>query len=68
MLLRGHTRNASGVVHGIKFKLPACVEGDLEESKGAIRTLLLMLLQLLLLRKLRVLRCSFQGIFRRVLN
>jgi len=36
----------------IKLKNAACVEGDAKGTKGAMR----MLLQLLLLRKLRVLR------------
>ena len=36
----------------IKPKLSACVEGDVEETKGSMR----VLQQLLLLRKLRVLR------------
>ena len=40
----------------IKLKLSARFEGDVEETKGAIRILLPMLPQLLLLCKLRVLR------------
>ena len=55
-LLRGFNRNGSGTVHGIKFKLSACVQGDVEETKGTMRILLLMVLQLLLLRKLEVLK------------
>jgi hypothetical protein len=41
---------------GIKLKISACVEEDVEKTKGAMRILLLMMLQLLQLRKLRVLR------------
>ena len=67
-LLRRCIRNASAMVHGIKFKLSAFVEGDVEETKGAMRILLLMLMQLQLLHKLRVLKGSFQGIFRWTLN
>ena len=67
-LLRGCTRNASGTVFSIKFTFSACVEGDVEETKGDMRILLLMLLQLLLLRKLKLLRRSFQGVFRCMLN
>jgi hypothetical protein len=52
-------RNALGTVDAIKRKLSACVEGDIQETKGATRILLLMLLQLLLLRKLRVFRQNF---------
>ena len=44
-------RNASGLFDDIKLKLSACVVGDVEETKSAIRILLLMLLQLLLLCK-----------------
>ena len=39
----------------IKLKLSACVERDVEETKGAVRILLLMLPKLLLLCKLRML-------------
>ena len=53
-LLIGCNRNASGLVDDIKLKLLMCVEGDVDKTKVAMRILLLMLLQLLLLRKLRV--------------
>ena len=55
-LSRGRIRNAPGTVDGIKLKLSVCVEGEVEETKGAMDLLLLFLLQLLLLRKLRLLR------------
>ena len=48
-LSSGRIRNALRTVDGIKLKLSACVEGDDEETKDAMRILPLMLLQLLLL-------------------
>ena len=42
-----------------KLKFSACFEGDVEETKGPMRMLLLLLLQLLLLRKPKVLSWCF---------
>jgi hypothetical protein len=33
-LSRGRISNASGTVYGIKLKLSACVEGDVEEKQS----------------------------------
>ena len=55
-LSSGRIRNASRTVDGVKLKLSACVEGDVEETKDAMHILPQMLLQLLLLYNLRVLR------------
>ena len=47
---KGRIRKASRTADGIELKLSSCVEGDVEEIKGAM---LLMLLQLLVLYKLQ---------------
>ena len=44
-MLEGCIICASGPVLGIKLELSACVEGDVDETKGAMRILLLMMLQ-----------------------
>ena len=50
------TTIATAQAKGIKMKLTVCVEKGVEETKGAMPILLLILLQLLLLRDLRLLR------------
>ena len=59
MLSKRHIVNALGPIDGINLKLLACVEEDGKDTEGAMRILMLMLsllIQLYLLRKLRVLR------------
>jgi hypothetical protein len=53
---RRRIRTASGTVNGIKLKLSACFEGNVEENKDEMRILPILLVQLLLLQKLIVLR------------